>query len=158
MLPPPPNAATPVNFYTSPPLTQVWGFELTLKCKKYHNLHSHPLKVKLQRIKLLPDSHGPKERQFEAKRQSQKIDLIKRFILPAASQDAKSKLQAEVASYKLNSWNLMLWIMTSFYIGGKGPLPMPSTIAKQDSSHTSYSSSLFRDREGLEYIRTDTEP
>ena len=41
---------------------------------------------------------GPKERQFEAKRQ--KIDLIKRFSMPAASKDAKSKLQAEVATYQ----------------------------------------------------------
>ena len=64
------------------------------------NSHPNHLKVKLPRKILLPDSNGPKEIQFEAKRQSQKIDLMKWFSLPAANQDAKLMLQAEVATLK----------------------------------------------------------
>ena len=50
---------------------------------------------RLENPSMLKQKLGPKERQFEAKRQN--IDLIKRLSMPAASKDAKSKLQAEVA-------------------------------------------------------------
>ena len=67
---------------------------------------------------------GPKERQFEAKRQ--KIDLIKRFSMPAASKDAKS------ISYRLRSpptkVNWMIWTMISFYTGRKGRLLFPFLV------------------------------
>ena len=49
---------------------------------------------------------GPKERERELEAKRKKMNLIKRFSLPGINLDTKSKLDAEIATYKGEPVNL----------------------------------------------------